>query len=160
MTKEPAISHLEASIAGDSNAVLADAAKLLAKRGMKFTTIRRSVLELLCREQRAVGAYELASSFMAEYGRPIVPNTVYRALEFLEEQGLAVHLMSTRAYVLNRFRKKTMPNVFFVCMSCKAISEMNDPQVEQAKHGAAKKIRFKASPRPIEIQGTCTQCAE
>ena len=160
MTKEPANGQLQARVAFNSSAILAEAAKLLADRGVKFTPIRRSVLELLCRNKKAIGAYEIASSFEHEYGRTVVPNTVYRALEFLEEQGLVVHLMSTRAYALNGFQQHAIPNVFFVCMSCKMISEMVDPHLVQAARSGADKIHFNTSTRPIEIQGSCMQCSK
>ena len=89
-----------------------------------------------------------------------MPNTVYRTLEFLEEHGLVVHLTSTRAYVLNGFQQHAIPNVFFVCMSCKTINEVVELSLVRAAQKAANKIHFNASARPIEIQGACMQCSK
>src|SRR5690606_301224 len=64
-----------------------------ASRGRRFTPIRRKVLELLLRHERSLKAYELLDEI-----RIVQPNatppTVYRALDFLLEEGL-VHRVDT-----------------------------------------------------------------
>jgi Fur family zinc uptake transcriptional regulator len=152
--------RLRTIAAVSANAVLAKAAAILAKRRVKFTEIRRSVLELLCREGKAVSAYDLAAAFEKECGRRVTPNTVYRALEFLEVQGLVAHLASTRAYVARRPVQGAENSLFFVCSKCGVAAERQDPDVERVIRFAARAIGFNARPRAIDVEGICKRCTK
>src|SRR5690606_27768268 len=72
---------------------LAVAEALCARRGRRFTPIRRNVLELLLRHQRSLKAYELLEEIRAIHPSA-TPPTVYRALDFLLAEGL-VHRVDT-----------------------------------------------------------------
>jgi Fur family zinc uptake transcriptional regulator len=145
-------------VVANAKAALAEAAEVLAKRGMKFTEIRRSVFNLLCHGNKAVGAYDLVVAFGKECGRRVTPNTVYRALDFLEQQGLVAHLASTRAYVVRRPAQGTETSLFFVCSKCGVVTERQDPEVERMICLAANAIGFHARPRAIDIEGLCKRC--
>jgi Fur family transcriptional regulator, zinc uptake regulator len=145
--------------ATDGKAILSNAAELLARRGMRFTAVRRLVLELLCREQKAIGAYDLASAFGAVSGRRVAANTVYRALDFLAEQGLVAHLSSTRTYVARRPHGGTESSVFFVCTECGETTERQESDVARAVRTAANAIGFIARARAIDVDGVCKQCS-
>ena len=145
--------------ATDGKAILSNAAELLARRGMKFTAIRRLVLELLCREQKAIGAYDLASAFGAVSGRRIAANTVYRALDFLVEQGFVAHLPNTRTYVARTLHDGAESSVFLVCTECGETTERQEPDIERAVRAAANTIGFVARARVIDVDGICKQCA-
>src|SRR5665213_639190 len=77
---------------------LRTAQALCEARGQKLTPARRRVLELLMQAGQPVKAYDLISAFSDE-GGAAKPPTVYRALEFLERQGLAHRIESLSAYV-------------------------------------------------------------
>ena len=63
------------------------AERVCAKRAQKFTPIRRHVLETLLSSHRPLGAYEVIEALAKSMPRP-APITVYRALDFLIENGL------------------------------------------------------------------------
>jgi Fur family zinc uptake transcriptional regulator len=142
----------------DATATMAFATERLSERGIHLTPIRRAVLQLLCREQKDVGAYDLLIAYEKELGRRATANTIYRALHFLEEQGLVVHLSSTRTYVVRASGESTEPSIFFVCSRCKMIAECKDPHIERAVNATAKTIGFSARSRTIEVQGICEEC--
>jgi|SRR5450432_1271679 Fur family transcriptional regulator, zinc uptake regulator len=143
----------------NADAALVAAAELLAQRGKKFTAIRRSVLKLLCREPKAVSAYTLVLAFENESGRRIAPNTVYRALDFLQEQGLVAHLLNTRTYVARLPYHDEETFLFFVCSRCGITAECRDPHVERAVRLSASTIGFVAHARGIDLAGICKQCS-
>src|ERR1700747_2134269 len=62
---------------------LAQAETLCGQRGARLTPLR----ERSCPSHQPLGAYELLDK-LTEDGRKPAPPTVYRALEFLLEQGL------------------------------------------------------------------------
>src|SRR6202051_4290216 len=73
---------------------LRHAERVCEQREQKFTPIRRRVLETLLSSHRPLGAYEVIDELAKSMPRP-APITVYRALDFLMENGL-VHRIESR----------------------------------------------------------------
>ena len=65
---------------------LREAERLCARRGTRLTQLRKRVLALVWTSHSPVRAYDLLERLSREQGRT-APPTVYRALEFLLEQG-------------------------------------------------------------------------
>ena len=126
---------------------------------MKFTEVRRSVFSLLCSGHKAVSAYDLAASLGQEYGRRVTPTTVYRALEFLLEQGLVAHLATTLTYVLRRPSGVENP-LFFVCSKCSVVTQRQDLAFDRILRLAASKMGFNARSRAIDVEGLCKRCVQ
>ena len=142
------------------DAVLAAAAELLARRGERFTNVRRSVLQLLYQEQKAVGAYDLVPIYEKALGRRIVANTVYRALDFLEQQGLVAHLANTRTYVAREPHEGREASLFFVCRRCAVAIECDEPKIQRAVGASACAVGFIAHARAIDVEGICKACSQ
>ncbi len=70
-----------------SQEMLAQAEKLCVQRGVRLTPQRLEVLRLMSLQQGAISAYDLLD-LLREKEPQAKPPTVYRALEFLLEQGL------------------------------------------------------------------------
>lgn len=88
----PAPDHDHGRCAADA---MAHAEQVCARRGQKFTPIRRHVLQALLSSHRPLGAYEVIDELAKTMPRP-APITVYRALDFLMENGL-VHRIERAA---------------------------------------------------------------
>ena len=65
---------------------------------LRFTPVRRKVLELLLREHRALGAYAILD-MLREAGFASQPPVAYRALEFLTEHGFVHKIERLSAFV-------------------------------------------------------------
>ena len=79
---------------------LEQATAICAKRGARLTPIRRRVLELIWASHKPSGAYDILEALSQESrGKRIAPPTVYRALDFLLEQGLIHRLESLNAFI-------------------------------------------------------------
>src|SRR5579871_562039 len=76
--------HDHAACVGDA---LDRAGALCEQRGARLTELRRQVLELVWGSHSPIGAYDILGA-MQQSHRGAAPPTVYRALEFLMEQGL------------------------------------------------------------------------
>ena len=74
------------------------AERVCARRAQKFTPIRRQVLQALLSSHRPLGAYEVIDELAKSMPRP-APITVYRALDFLMENGLVHRIESRNAYL-------------------------------------------------------------
>jgi Fur family zinc uptake transcriptional regulator len=136
---------------------LADAEKMCIDRGQRFTKIRKLVLELIWHSHRPLGAYELLPA-IKRAGFNSAPPTVYRALDFLQEQGL-VHRIST----LNAFIGCSHPghqcnSCFLICDQCQLAVELESPKLASAIEAITDEMGFVAKREHIEIVGKCPNC--
>ena len=79
-------------------AAMANAEEICRNAGARLTPIRRKVLEALYATHKPLGAYDLAE-MLGPKGRRLAPITVYRALDFLLDQGLIHRVERLNAFV-------------------------------------------------------------
>ena len=135
------------------------AAALCEQRGSKLTDIRRRVLELVWRNHAPVGAYDLLDEIRKD-GRIAAPPTVYRALDFLREQGLVHRLESLNAFVGCTRPDRTHVSQFLICTGCQAVAELDAPEVGSAVSQSAAKAGFVVDRMTIEMHGLCPACSK
>jgi Fur family transcriptional regulator, zinc uptake regulator len=137
---------------------LAHAEALCAQRGERLTPIRRQVLEALAAHHRPLGAYEIMDRLSAD-GRRRAPITIYRALDFLVENGLVHRIESRNAFVacINNHGQSDVV-VFLICENCGAVGEAPGAAVAEALKGAARDAGFSPRSPVIEIAGMCAHC--
>jgi Fur family zinc uptake transcriptional regulator len=141
-----------------SSDALAHAEAQCAARSERLTPIRRQVLEALLSTHRPLGAYELIDRLAAGGGRP-APITIYRALDFLQAQGLVHRIESRNAFVacIHRHGKGDMV-VFLLCDRCGAVGEAASPATANALKAAARSAGFTPKTPVIEMAGVCAHC--
>lgn len=137
---------------------LLDAAdQVCAERGVRLTAQRRQVLEIVAHRHAAIGAYEIMER-MAEGGRRPAPVTVYRALDFLIEQGLVHRLASLNAFIACAHPAATHGAQFLICKQCGRVAELADPAVRQAIEQGARRASFTVLTPMVEVVGLCAPC--
>ena len=134
------------------------AVSLCDKRGVQLTQLRRRILELLWQSGRPTGAYELIETIRLSDSRRVGPSTVYRALAFLQSQGLVSKIESRNAYVPCAHPERRQDRLFFICSSCEASVELEDQRLESLISEDAALIGFRPIGRVIEVEGTCASC--
>jgi Fur family zinc uptake transcriptional regulator len=130
---------------------------ICAERGARLTKLRRDVLELVWHSHEPAGAYELMDRLRAR-GRSAAPPTVYRALEFLLEQGLVHRIASLNAFVGCAHPDGVHVGQFLICARCGTVTETDDPAVALALGECARRSRFRIERPTIELHGTCARC--
>ncbi len=138
---------------------LTHAEALCKKRGARLTQHRRTVLQLLCRSPKPLSAYELLAQMQSKIDNA-APTTIYRALEFLQQQGLAHKLESIHAYVGCSHPDHPHDSQFLICADCGDVSEVEDQQVTNSLHAASKAAGFQADRPIVELVGTCANCGK
>jgi Fur family zinc uptake transcriptional regulator len=139
---------------------LAHAEALCVKRGTRLTPMRRHVLEVLAASHKPLGAYELIDLVAARGPRP-APITIYRALEFLTENGLVHRIESRNAFLACINNHATgAPVVFLICETCGAVGEAASGAVAESLNAAAKSAGFTPKSPVIEITGVCAHCRD
>ena len=140
---------------------LARAERLCEAHGTRLTDLRRRVLELVWSSHEPVGAYRLLELLDREAGgagRRAAPPTVYRALDFLMEQGLVHRIESLNAFVGCDQPHAAHASQFLICARCGASVELNDPGIAKALSACADRLGFQVEQPTVEIKGTCPNC--
>ncbi|WP_054954506.1 zinc uptake transcriptional repressor Zur, partial [Citrobacter amalonaticus] len=108
----------------------------------------------------AISAYDLLD-LLRESEPQAKPPTVYRALDFLLEQGFVHKVESTNSYVLcYLFDQPTHTSAMFICDRCGAVKEECAEGVEDIMHTLAAKMGFALRHNVIEAHGLCSACVE
>lgn len=126
--------------------------------GAKLTPIRQRVLELVWASHRPIGAYALLEQLAADGRRP-APPTVYRALDFLLEQGLVHRLDSLNAFVGCTHPGERHRSLFLICRSCQRAQELAAGPIERTITGEAAQHGFTLEKLTLEAVGLCHACA-
>src|SRR5688572_10385170 len=137
---------------------LSKAETVCAERSARMTPLRRRVLELVWDSHAPIGAYAIMDLLRAADDRAAAPPTVYRALEFLLDQGLVHKIESLNAFVGCDRPEERHISQFLICTSCKAAVELNDPAITQAVEASAGQSGFSLNRLTIEAQGLCAAC--
>jgi Fur family zinc uptake transcriptional regulator len=148
----------------DHHRCAADALKraetLCAERAQRLTPIRRHVLELLLASHKPLGAYEIMDRAAEQGDRP-APITIYRALDFLRDNGLVHRIESRNAFVacVNNHGTDDIV-VFLICDHCGEVGEAPSATVADQLKSAARAAGFTPKTPVIEIGGVCAHCRQ
>jgi Fur family zinc uptake transcriptional regulator len=134
---------------------------LCRRRGVALTPLRRQVLDLVIAAEKPVGAYVLLDRLKLE--RPgAAPPTVYRALDFLLENGLIHRIEKLNAFIgcaeAHAHEAHGHPHQFLICRRCGSTAEIADHATAHALEAAAKAQGFRPERMVVEIEGLCTGC--
>ena len=132
------------------------------ERGSKLTDKRRQVLSGLLASEKALSAYELSDFCRTELGHNILPMSVYRILEFLEEQNLVHRLNLANKYVACSHiaceHEHSSPQ-FLICTSCHRVEELSLPSsVMSSIKGGAKNVGYHLARNQLELECICSDC--
>ncbi|MEN3973622.1 transcriptional repressor [Emcibacter sp. SYSU 3D8] len=136
---------------------LETAESLCVERGARLTPLRRRVLELVWSSHRPVGAYDILGK-LGDGARKPAPPTVYRALDFLIENGLVHRIESMNAYLGCIHPKEFHTGQFLICRECGNVTEMDDDEVRQTLRRKAAAKGFDARSQTVELVGFCANC--
>jgi Fur family transcriptional regulator, zinc uptake regulator len=142
-----------------TSTALAHAEAICTARAQRLTPIRRHVLEALLASHKPLGAYEIMER-LTHAGR-LAPITVYRALEFLRDNGLVHRIESRNAFVACVHNHAGGdPVVFLICQRCGAVGEGPGGAVAESLKAACRSAGFTPKSPVIEIAGICSHCRE
>jgi Fur family zinc uptake transcriptional regulator len=152
----PAAGHDHRACASE---LLAHAEESCRSRGLTLSPQRRRVLGALAASHAPIGAYDIIDRLAVDGPRP-APISVYRALSFLTEAGLAHRIERLNAYVAcARTHRDTGALVFLICETCHQVGEVaaSDVGIDLATLGAGVGLTPRSA--AIEITGICSDCA-
>jgi Fur family zinc uptake transcriptional regulator len=121
--------------------------------------MRRQVLAALLGSHQPLGAYEIMERLAPVGPRP-APITVYRALDFLRENGFVHRIESRNAFLACvHTHADGDPVVLLICERCGAVGETSSAEVSATLKSAARAAGFLPRSPVVEIGGVCRNCA-
>ncbi len=140
------------------SSALAEADALCARAGVRLTTLRKRVLELVWQSHKPLGAYDILGALTEQDGRRAAPPTVYRALDFLLENGLVHRIASLNAFIGCNRPEHPHQGQFLICRNCHTAIELEQSIVSEAINQAAHSVKFQVEGQTVEVVGLCATC--
>lgn len=138
---------------------LAAAEARCAADGLRFTPVRRKVLDILLQDHRALGAYTILDR-LREEGFGSQPPVAYRALDFLVLHGLAHKIERLNAFIACAHPGHAHAPAFMICRLCDMVAETLSSPAKGALGEAARATGFKIERTVVEAEGICPTCAK
>ena len=138
---------------------LAAAETRCAAEGLRFTHVRRKVLEILLQDHRALGAYTILDR-LREEGFGSQPPIAYRALDFLIANGLAHKIERLNAFIACVHPSHSHTPAFMICRLCDAVAEAQSSPARGALGDAARATGFRIERTVVEAEGVCPACLD
>ena len=147
---------------------LLDRAEIICGRsGSRLTELRRLVLGLVLDSEKPAGAYDLLDR-LRDAHKGAAPPTIYRALDFLLEQGL-IHKVERLSAFIGCLHDANGHDgdgphrhhaaQFLICTRCGRAAELDDHAVEDTLAAAARAAGFVPHRSTVEVEGLCARCA-
>lgn len=127
------------------------------QRGLRLTTLRKRVLELVWQSHEPVKAYDVLDHLRKEH-RGAAPPTVYRALEFLQAQGFVHRIESLNAFIGCGAPQANHDSQFLICRGCGEVAEIDDAEITRLLSRKAQQMGFRIDNGTVEIKGLCSHC--
>jgi Fur family zinc uptake transcriptional regulator len=132
------------------------------QRGTKLTEKRRQVLTGLVQSKKALSAYELIDYCRDKLGQQLPAMSVYRILEFLEEEDLVHRLNLAKKYVacshISCDHAHEVPQ-FLICNSCNAVEEISiNRSIIRSLKNAVTDAGFHLARPQLEFECYCNDC--
>ncbi|MGA1599092.1 MAG: Fur family transcriptional regulator [bacterium] len=137
--------------------LLDHAEQACAHQGARLTEQRRNVLKIVAGSHVPLGAYDILERLELPSRRK-APITVYRALDFLIEQGLVHRLVSLNAFIACFHAGLEHATQFLICRECRKVAELKSERVQEVIAQDASKAGFQVDHQTVEVSGICSSC--
>lgn len=145
------------------DATISQAEHQCKTHGSRLTDKRKQVFAGLLKSVKALSAYELVEFCKKEFGETIPAMTVYRILDFLEEENLAHKLKLANKYVACSHipcDHNHQPQ-FLICSLCQKVQETSiDHSILSALEKHVEKAGFQVLNSKLEMDCVCDDCKE
>ena len=121
----------------------------------KMTKPRQAVLDVLLKAKRAMGAYDIMRAITPQPNPP----TVYRALEFLQQENYIHRISGINAYVACQHQHDCCGGhaaQFAVCDKCGDVQEIGH---HHSMPSSGNLGGFNPTHSITEIHGSCARCS-
>ena len=133
--------------------------KQLKEAGLKITTPRLKVLQILDDADKHHLSAEEVYKALIDMGEDVGLATVYRVLSQFEQAGLIQRHNFEGGYSVYELCQGEHHD-HLVCVKCGKVEEFVDELIEQRQALIAEKANFKMTDHALNIYGLCEHCQE
>ena len=131
--------------------------------GVRLTEKRKQILTGLIESNKALSAYELMDFCKQRFNTSMPAMSVYRILEFLEDQHLVHKLNLANKYVacihISCDHAHAVPQ-FLICRNCSKVKEISINQTTiSALSETVKSVGYNLFSPQVELNCLCESCA-
>lgn len=138
--------------------LLAQAEMICQQRNVRLTPQRLEVLRLMASQHGAISAYDLLD-LLKESEPQAKPPTIYRALDFLLEQGFIHKVESANSYVVcHHLGEPSHTSALFICHRCGQVTEQATQDIQTHLEKLAQQASFTLQHCVVEVHGLCSAC--
>ena len=127
------------------------------KKNLQFTPLRRKVFDILMRDHKPLGAYEVLEA-LSEEGHSSSPPIAYRVLGFLIEHGFVHKIQSLNAFIACSHPNYSHSPAFVICRKCERVAEI-DKKKSGVNFQNPSIENFIVEKTTVEMTGVCTTCS-
>jgi len=131
----------------------------LKKAGLKVTTPRLKILQLLDRTQGRHLSAEDIYRLLSDSGEEVGLATVYRVLTQFEEAGLVVRHHFESGQSVFELDHGTHHD-HLVCVKCNRVEEFVDELIEKRQQEIANNAGYTITDHSLNIYGICAKCKQ
>ena len=130
--------------------------KYCLENNHKLTPLRLKVFELLLKDHRPTGAYQILGMLSKE-GFSSTPPIAYRVLDFLIEHGFAHKINRLNAFIACSHPGSKHSPTLMICRKCEKVAEIGKKEsgLKVDKNALSE---FQIEESIIEIIGICKNC--
>ena len=130
--------------------------------GSRLTLKRKQILSNLIKSEKALSAYDLIDLYKHEVGSAIPAMSMYRILQFLEDEHLVHKLSLANKYVacahISCDHSHSIPQ-FLICGQCNKVEEISIPKTTiDALQKTVEERGFSLISPQIEMNCVCDDC--
>jgi len=144
------------------NAIITYAEQHCKKNSVCLTIQRKQVLISLAQSKTALSVYKIIALYKQLFNENIAAMSVYRTLEFLENEKFIHKLQLTNKYIISSHIPADhahQKSQFLICSMCDLVKEINFEKslMSKIKKGM-KTANFILSDKRLEIHCICNTC--
>lgn len=127
------------------------------RRGVRWTTQRQAILELLANCGEHITAEELHHR-VSDHDRNVSPATVYRTVNMLVEMGVVSKRDFGASSATFEWNLTKHHHDHLVCTTCGSITEFQSEHIEALQDAIAAEHGFVLSHHRLDLFGSCSRC--
>ena len=148
---------------GNVQAIINHGEEHCKEHGARLTHKRKQVLSGLLQSNKALSAYELVDYCKAELGESLPAMSVYRILDFLQEEHLVHKLSLANKYVacshITCDHDHEVPQ-FLICGKCQMVKEISvSKQVVEELQRNVEDVGYQLISPQLEMTCLCQHCS-
>ena len=148
---------------GNVQAIIDHAEQQCKENGSRLTDKRKHILSGLLQSDKALSAYELVEHCKTEHNETMPAMSVYRILEFLEDEHLVHKLKLANKYIACAHiacLHDHAASQFLICQLCQRVKEIDiNDSVFQSLRQNVRDAGFNLDSPQLEINCICEGCA-